>query len=156
MAIFMSVLLLDISTFNGFIYFISGHQSSHVNILLIIFSSILSCTALILTWFIYVKNTKYLRDWFKVKMSWSYKLLLNKYYVDDLYQYVINRIIFKFAQFIALFDRLIVNDFGVDKTSLSIRLLGLKLKFIQTGKMHGYAISMVMGFLILILAWVIL
>jgi len=156
MAIFMSVLLLDISTFNGFIYFISGHKAAHINILLIIFSSILSFTALILTWFIYVKNKKYLRDWFKIKMSWSYKLLLNKYYVDDLYQYVINQIIFKFAQFIALFDRLIVNDFGVDKTSLSIRLLGLKLKFIQTGKMHGYAISMVIGFLILILAWVIL
>ena len=89
-------------------------------------------------------------------MKWNYNLILNKYYIDELYQYIINQIIIRFAQFVALFDRLIVNDIGVDRSSLSIRFLGLRLKLIQTGKMHGYAISMLFGFLILILTWAIL
>ena len=152
----MSLLLLEISTFKGYIYFISGHKAEHLNVSLIVFSSILSFAALILAWFIYIKDKKYLTDWFKLKMKWSYELFLNKYYIDELYQYVINQIVIRFAQFIALFDRLVINDIGVDKSSLSIRFLGLRLKFIQTGKMHGYAISMVFGFLILILTWAIL
>ena len=155
LAIFMSALLLEISTFKGFIFFISGYKA-HLNLLLIVFSSILSFVALILAWFIYIKDSKYLTDWFKLNMNCFYKLLLNKYYIDELYQYVINQIVLRFAQFIALFDRLVVNDIGVDKSSLSVKSLGLKLKFIQTGKMHGYAISMVIGFLILILTWAIL
>ena len=89
-------------------------------------------------------------------MKWNYNLILNKYYIDELYQYIINQIIIRFAQFVALFDRLVVNDIGVDRSSLSIRFLGLRLKLIQTGKMHGYAISMLFGFLILILTWAIL
>tara|TARA_Y100000588_G_scaffold390408_1_gene495757 strand:- start:2293 stop:2868 length:576 start_codon:yes stop_codon:yes gene_type:complete len=155
LAIFMSALLLEISTFKGFIFFISGYKA-HLNLLLIVFSSILSFVALILAWFIYIKDSKYLTDWFKLNMNCFYKLLLNKYYIDELYQYVINQIVLRFAQFIALFDRLVVNDIGVDKSSLSVKSLGLKLKFIQTGKMHGYAISMVIGFLILIFTWAIL
>ena len=155
LAIFMSILLLEISTFKGFIYFISGHKA-HLNLLLIVFSSILSFVALILAWFIYIKDSKYLIDWYKSKMKWNYNLILNKYYIDELYQYIINQIIIRFAQFVALFDRLIVNDIGVDRSSLSIRFLGLRLKLIQTGKMHGYAISMLFGFLILILTWAIL
>ena len=155
LAIFMSILLLEISTFKGFIYFISGHKA-HLNLLLIVFSSILSFVALILAWFIYIKDSKYLIDWYKSKMKWNYNLILNKYYIDELYQYIINQIIIRFAQFVALFDRLVVNDIGVDRSSLSIRFLGLRLKLIQTGKMHGYAISMLFGFLILILTWAIL
>jgi NADH-quinone oxidoreductase subunit L len=72
-------------------------------------------------------------------------LLANKYYLDDFYQAVIDRVVLATARVLAWFDRNIVNDTGVDGTGYATRFAGYLLKFQQTGKLPNYALAIVIG-----------
>jgi NADH-quinone oxidoreductase subunit L len=72
-------------------------------------------------------------------------LLVNRYYLDDLYQTLINRVILGAASVIAIFDKRVVNETGVDGGAQTIGWFGLRLKFLQTGRIPNYALAMVGG-----------
>jgi NADH:ubiquinone oxidoreductase subunit 5 (subunit L)/multisubunit Na+/H+ antiporter MnhA subunit len=65
--------------------------------------------------------------------------------MDDLYQALINRAIFGLASVVAWFDKRIVNETGVDGGAQTIGYFGLRLKFLQTGKIPNYALAMGIG-----------
>ena len=69
----------------------------------------------------------------------------HKYYFDELYQAIIDRIILVSARLIAWFDRKVINDTGVDGPSFLTRYLGYRLKFTQTGRLPNYALIIVLG-----------
>jgi len=73
----------------------------------------------------------------------------NKYYFDQLYQAIIDRIILASARLIAWFDRKVINDTGVDGPSFLTRYLGYRLKFTQTGRLPNYALIIVLGIIVL-------
>ena len=58
--------------------------------------------------------------------------------MDDLYQWIIDRIALAFSRFIALFDRAVVNDRAVDGSALAVRLTGWWLRLTQTGRLQNY------------------
>ena len=62
-----------------------------------------------------------------------HRILLNKYYMDGLYQWVIDRVALAFSGFVALFDRAVVNDRAVDGSAMAVRLTGWWLRLTQTG-----------------------
>jgi NADH-quinone oxidoreductase subunit L len=72
-------------------------------------------------------------------------LLVNRYYIDDLYQALINRVILGAGSVIAIFDRRVVNESGVDGSAQGVNWLGFRLKFLQTGKIPNYALGMAVG-----------
>ncbi|PKN81895.1 MAG: NADH-quinone oxidoreductase subunit L [Chloroflexi bacterium HGW-Chloroflexi-9] len=72
-------------------------------------------------------------------------LLANRYYMDDLYQGIINRVILGAATVVAWFDKRIVNETGVDGGAQTISYLGYRLKFLQTGRIPNYALGMAVG-----------
>lgn len=78
------------------------------------------------------------------------QLLTNKYYVDEIYSTIITKPLDKIADFsyrfleIGIIDR-IVNGFSKALTGLS----GL-MRYTQTGKISGYAMSMVIGIILII------
>ena len=72
-------------------------------------------------------------------------LLVNRYYMDNLYQAIINRVILGFAGVIAWFDKRIVNETGVDGGAQTVGYLGYRLKFLQTGRIPNYALGMAVG-----------
>jgi NADH-quinone oxidoreductase subunit L len=72
-------------------------------------------------------------------------LLVNRYYMDDLYQALINRVILGAASVIALFDRRVVNESGIDGGAQGVNWFGFRLKFLQTGKIPNYALGMAVG-----------
>jgi NADH-quinone oxidoreductase subunit L len=76
-------------------------------------------------------------------------LLVNRYYLDDLYQAIINRVVLGAASVVALFDKRVVNEAGVDGGAQSIGWFGLRLKFLQTGKIPNYALAMAAGVIVL-------
>ena len=80
-------------------------------------------------------------------------LVVNKFYVDDVYQWVIDRVALAVANFMALFDRVVVNDTGVNGTGRSVMLSALALKLLQTGKVYNYALGMAIGSVIVALIW---
>jgi NADH-quinone oxidoreductase subunit L len=80
-----------------------------------------------------------------------YQLFMRRYYIDDLYQATIDRVVMGFAGVVAWFDKRIVNETGVDGATQSIGYLGYRLKFLQTGRIPNYALAMALGVVILAL-----
>ncbi len=81
-----------------------------------------------------------------------HKLLANKYYLDDLYQGLTDRVLLAFSNVVGIFDRRVVNDAGVDGTGSIVRETGNVLKYHETGQFANYALAIVFGSLIFILA----
>ena len=76
-------------------------------------------------------------------------LLVNRYYMDQLYQAIIDRVILAFAGVVARFDKAVVNEAGVDGGAQTLNWLGYRLKFLQTGRIPNYALGMALGVLVL-------
>ena len=72
-------------------------------------------------------------------------LLVNKYYLDDFYQVIIDRVVLASSRVLAWFDRNIVNDTGVDGSGQITKFLSYLLKFQQTGRLPNYALAIVIG-----------
>jgi len=83
------------------------------------------------------------------KYPFAHKLFLNKFYLDDIYQWVITNIVIGLGKFIAFFDRTVVNDTGVNGPGDAANGMGFLLKLQQTGKMPNYALAMLIGVLVL-------
>ena len=83
----------------------------------------------------------------------AYRLVRNRYRLDDLYQWTIDRVVLAFSNLVSLFDRIVVNDTGVNGTGRSVILSGLRLRYHQTGRMYNYALGMVLGVIALALIW---
>ena len=82
-----------------------------------------------------------------------HRLLVNKYYLDDLYQWVIDRVVLVFSRAVALFDRVVVNDGGVDGTADTVRTSGHRIRHVETGMVYNYALAMVLGVVVIALFW---
>jgi NADH-quinone oxidoreductase subunit L len=80
---------------------------------------------------------------------WAYRTLRNKYYMDDIYQALINRVVLTFSAVVAWFDRRVVNDTGVNGTGAVPRITGYVLKFTETGKLPNYALGIAIGVIVL-------
>ncbi len=89
------------------------------------------------------------------RFSFPYKVLLNKYYVDELYFKIIVNPLLKFATFLwQFFDIKIIDEMANGLAGLVYWFAGVGRK-IQTGYVRNYALGMVLGAL-LILAYFIL
>ena len=80
---------------------------------------------------------------------WAYRTLRNKYYMDDIYQALINGVVLTFSAVVAWFDRRVVNDTGVNGTGAVPRITGYVLKFTETGKLPNYALGIAVGVIVL-------
>ena len=72
-------------------------------------------------------------------------LLVNRYYMDNLYQAIIDRVILGLGGVVAWFDKRIVNETGVDGGAQTVGYLGYRLKFLETGRIPNYALGMAVG-----------
>jgi NADH-quinone oxidoreductase subunit L len=77
-------------------------------------------------------------------------LVQNKFYFDELYQAIVDRVILVFARLTSWFDRKIVNDTGVDGPSFLTNYFGSRLKLFQTGKIPNYAMFIIAGLIVLV------
>jgi len=78
-----------------------------------------------------------------------FALVRNKFYFDELYQVVIDRGFLAFSRVVALFDRKVINDTGVDGPSFLMSYIGSRLKYLQSGRIPNYALMIVVGVLVL-------
>jgi NADH-quinone oxidoreductase subunit L len=76
-------------------------------------------------------------------------LLSHRYYIDEVYQFVINNIILGVSKLVALFDREVVNDTGVDGSARITYFAGFELKFTETGKLPNYALAIASGIVVI-------
>ena len=131
------------------------HDEPHpykVNVMVMAISVALAVGGFALGWALYVKGSLS-PDRIRQQMSGLHTLTVNKFYIDELYQWGIDRVALAFANFMALFDRIVVNDTGVNGTGNSVRLSGLRLRYIETGKVYNYALGMGVGVVVIALIW---
>ena len=78
-----------------------------------------------------------------------HQVLANKFYMDDAYQWVIDHVVLVVAGIVAWYDRVIVNDTGVNGPADATRFGAFLLKFHETGLMPNYALLMTVGVVVL-------
>ncbi len=138
--------------YRGFAGFIDGHSKFHLNVWLTIVSLILAGVGIWLGWAAYIRgslSTERVIDRFPT----VHRVLAARYYVDEFYQWVIDRIVLVFGRFIAAFDRVVINDTAVDGTGDSVKISGFRMKFVQTGRIYNYGMAMAAGVVVLSLIW---
>ena len=81
-----------------------------------------------------------------------HKLIANKYYLDDIYQWAIDNAVLRIARFVALFDRTVVNDRGVNGSGDVVVTVGSRLRHHVTGKLYNYGLGMTVGVIVVALA----
>ena len=81
------------------------------------------------------------------------RVVENKYYVDEFYQWIVDRIVMVVASFVGFFDRAVVNDVAVNGPANAVRHLGVALRLHVTGHVYSYALGMVLGTIGLALVW---
>ncbi len=142
------------SQYQGFGSFLypAGHEPEafHFSTGIGISSAVISASALVLGWLIYSRKSISSAA-IQRSVAPLHRLLVNKYYMDDLYQAIIDRIALAFSRFIAMFDRVVINDIGVNGTGAAARFAGFVLKFHQTGRVYNYLLVMLTGALVIIL-----
>ena len=137
-------------SYTGFGGFLTGGGVHHAPIWLPVLSALLVLGGLAYGW----------RTWgrgnvtpFEGRDSRLLRLLENKYYLDEAYQWAIDRIALAFSRFVALFDRVVVNDTGVDGSAWSVMLSAVRMRLVQTGRLYNYGLVMALGVLGLSALW---
>jgi NADH-quinone oxidoreductase subunit L len=111
---------------------------------------VLGFLGLFIAWYMYIKNTKLASDIAKMNKP-LYEFLLNKWYFDEIYNFLlvrpaiaIGRILWKFL------DEYIIDGFGPNGiASLAINL-SKRAKKIQSGYIYHYAFAILIGLSLLI------
>ena len=84
------------------------------------------------------------------RLPFAHKLLLNKYWIDELYRAVIVRPVHRLAILLWRFvDELIIDTVFVNGAAFTVELTGDFLRFIQTGNVRNYALAVVTAILAL-------
>lgn len=138
--------------FFGIPHFLGEKEgASHVefNNTVAIISNVVAIGGGILAYGIYGRRPKVaqqLRD----SLAGVHRLLIRKYYVDELYGWINQNVQQRLAIFLNLFERYIIIGFMVNGTAKITGLTGSFLRLAQTGKVQGYALSLLMGLAIFI------
>ncbi len=139
-------------SYKGFAGFIDGQSKFHLNIWLTVVSLILAGAGIWIGWAAYIRgslSTESIIDRFQS----VHRVLAARYYVDEVYQWVIDRIVLVFGRLVATFDRVVVNDTAVDGSADSVKISGFRMKFVQTGRIYNYGMAMAAGVVVLSLIW---
>ncbi|MSQ11265.1 MAG: NADH-quinone oxidoreductase subunit L [Dehalococcoidia bacterium] len=130
--------------FKGFAHFIMPDEEFHFKIWLATLSSAVAAAGLALGWLMYSRGAiapSVVRD----RAPALQRLLENKYYMDAGYQWVIDHVVLVAGRFVALFDRVVVNDTAVNGTGASVVASGTRLRQHVTGLVANYALAMAVG-----------
>jgi NADH-quinone oxidoreductase subunit L len=93
------------------------------------------------------------QDWLSSRAGWLYRLSYRKFYIDELYEYIIVRPLRVFGYFLHLFDEFIVDGIVrlIANITLAIGRAGTRL---QNGQLQTYGLVSMLGLVILAVAFV--
>ena len=85
------------------------------------------------------------------KFSGLYKILQNKYYCDEGYNFLVKNVMLVLSRVLAWFDRKIV-DGAVDGIGWLCRMAGEGLRKIQVGRLAAYLLALVLGLIVIVVS----
>ena len=154
-AILFGFVALDLpGPFKGIGYFVFYHEGHGLEfvIWLAALSTVLAVAAFIFGYLAYARKSINLEG-ARGSFSALLRVVENKYYIDEFYQWGIDRVVLSFSGFIAWVDRALVNDVGINGPADITRGLGNRLKYHVTGFVFTYALAMALGLVGLALLW---
>ncbi len=155
LAIVFGFLALDLpGQFKGIGYFIFYHEGHGLELViwLAALSTVLAIVAFVYAYLVYARKSISL-DGARRAFGWPLRVAENKYYVDEVYQWTVDRVVLSLSRFIAWVDRALVNDVGINGPGDVTRVLGNRLKYHVTGYVYTYALAMALGLTGLAIFW---
>jgi len=123
---------------------------------LVVLSVAVAGIGILLAWQMYFKDAEWVRARaLAERFGLAYRTLLNKYWVDELYDAVIVRPLHRFSVFCwKVIDVVVIDTIAVNGSAFVVELSGDLLRFLQTGNVRNYALSVALGILALaVLIW---
>ena len=144
---------LELGGYDGFASFLTqGGHGFELNLGLTLLSVAIALGGFGLGYAIYVRRAISTERLIQ-RYGALHRLLVAQYYLDNIYQWVINRVVLAFSGVVAWFDRVVVNDGGVNGTADTIRNAGFRIRYLESGLLYNYALAMVLGVVAVALFW---
>lgn len=137
---------------NAFGHYITYPGAFHPapNHSIMIISSLLAIAGIFLAWAIYQKKWVDFER-IKIKMGGLYQLLYHKYYIDEIYAWLIKHFVDGTARLMEWFDLKVING-AVNGIAWLTGHLGITLRYTEDGQVQSYALYMYAGIIILLIA----
>jgi NADH-quinone oxidoreductase subunit L len=117
--------------------------------------SIFAILTIVMTYILYLYKKDILVS-LKKQFEWIYDVLLNKYYIDEIYDVVFVRVFKNIAEFCKRkIEKRIIDDFGPHGSVSVVSKLSCYVRQVQTGLVYHYATIMIIGF-ILVMTWFVI
>jgi NADH-quinone oxidoreductase subunit L len=139
-------------SFGTFVYF-DTPQIPEFNTSVAGTTTLVSLAGILIAWLIYQKKviaSEKIASTFKP----LYLLLSNKYYIDELYGWLYNRIIVLAGRIFDWIDHVIVDGF-FDGVAKSLRFSGGKMRYVQTGTLQNYALVIFLGVVLILVLFAV-
>ena len=132
------------------IFFLNEIKHDPIPLWFLILTPLLVVISIPISFYYFISNTKILED-FKNTNSPLYNFLLNKWYIDELYELLFVKPAKKIGSFFwKKGDLGFIDRFGPDGISKLIKKLSDKVGIFQTGFIYDYAFVMLIGLSILL------
>ncbi|RPG96990.1 MAG: NADH-quinone oxidoreductase subunit L [Candidatus Pelagibacter sp. TMED165] len=127
------------------ILFLKEVKHDYIPLWLILFTPILVTLSIPISYYLFLKNTKILEGFKNTNLP-LYNFLLNKWYIDELYDFLIVNPLKKVGTFFWKdVDQNTVDRFGPDGISKIVKKISNKAVRFQTGYVYDYAFIMLIG-----------
>ena len=134
----------------NFYFFLNEIKHKHIPFWLLLITPTLVIIAIPVSFYYFITNTRILEE-FKNTNQPLYNFLLNKWYIDELYELIFVKPIKKLGNiFWKIGDQEIIDKFGPDGISKIIKMISDKAGRFQTGYIYDYAFVMLIGLSILL------
>ena len=135
----------------GFVFY-DHAEKFHFNYVLGALSIVLAVGAFVLAWLIYVRRAISHEPW-RARFAAILRIVERRYYVDEAYQWSIDRVVLTVSAALAFFDRAVVNDVAVNGPADVMRKVGVALRLHVTGYVYTYALAVALGVIGLAIFW---
>ena len=151
-AIFLGMVAIPMGEFKGFTSFVEQESKFHIIPSFLVVSLLIAILGVVVGWLYYGKSRLSHKS-VALRLGFMYKGALKGFWIDAIYQFVIDRIVLESGRLIATFDRIVINDTGIDGSAKSVLLSALKVRLIQTGKIYNYGTAMAFGVFLAVIVW---
>ena len=128
------------------IFFLKPLSTEHPPIWFLILTPLLVTISIPISYYLFVKN-KILTEKISGMNQPLYKFLVNKWYFDDLYEFIFIKTSKRIGLFLwKIIDVKIIDGFGPDGISLLIKKISIKANKFQSVYIYQYAFIMLLGF----------
>ena len=132
---------------------VGGAHPYELNLLWAVVGTALAVGGLGAGWWLYDRRPDVVAA-VQARFAGLHRVLVERFYLDAAYQWTIDQVILRVSGALALFDRRVVNDRGVNGTGLAVVEVGRRLRYHVTGVFADYGMAMVAGVgVVAVLLW---